>query len=152
MWCHLDGAIVNQPAHGAHSIINRVTNELVRRQKLVDVVFFKDILCGTRTRPCPKYPGQEDKVGLKTAPDIFLFPQRTPSPDDPEPPVHTLDTLRLPGLILDLFGVNASARTNHLWEVHVQVQELPDGRLKSMVQVWHQGKVVDESVSRPWRV
>jgi hypothetical protein len=36
VWCHLDGAIVNQPAHGAHSIINRLTNELVRRHKLVD--------------------------------------------------------------------------------------------------------------------
>jgi hypothetical protein len=54
VWCHLDGAIVNQPAHGAHSIINRLTNELVRRHKLVDVLFFKDLLCGTRTRPCPK--------------------------------------------------------------------------------------------------
>jgi len=25
VWSHLDGAIVNQPAHGAHSIINRLT-------------------------------------------------------------------------------------------------------------------------------
>jgi hypothetical protein len=47
VWCHLDGAIVNQPAHGAHSIINRLTNELVRRHKLVDALFFKDLLCGT---------------------------------------------------------------------------------------------------------
>jgi hypothetical protein len=46
VWCHLDGAIVNQPANGAHSIINRLTNELVRRKKQVDVLFFKDILCG----------------------------------------------------------------------------------------------------------
>jgi hypothetical protein len=72
VWCHLDGAIVNQPAHGAHSIINRLTNELVRRRKQVDVLFFKDLLCGTSTRPCPKYPGHEDKIGLRTAPDIFL--------------------------------------------------------------------------------
>jgi len=64
VWCHLDGAIVNQPAHGAHSILNRLTNELVRRHKSVDALFFKDILCGTRTRPCPKYPGQEDAIGL----------------------------------------------------------------------------------------
>jgi len=28
VWCHLDGAIVNHPAHGAHSIINRLTNEM----------------------------------------------------------------------------------------------------------------------------
>ena len=44
VWCHLDGAIVNQPAHGAHPIVNRLTNELVRRHKLVDVLFFKDLL------------------------------------------------------------------------------------------------------------
>lgn len=33
VWCHLDGAVVNQPAHGAHSIINRLANDLVRRRQ-----------------------------------------------------------------------------------------------------------------------
>jgi hypothetical protein len=151
VWCHLDGAIVNQPAHGAHSIINRLTNELVRRDKLVDVLFIKDLLCGTRTRPCPKYPGQEDKIGLRTAPDVFLFPRRIPSLEDPEPPVHMLDTLRLPGLTLELFGVDAPEQDKHVWEVRVKVIELPNRRLRREVQVWHQGKVVDESKSRSWR-
>jgi hypothetical protein len=151
VWCHLDGAIVNQPAHGAHSIINRLTNELVRRHKLVDVLFFKDLLCGTRTRPCPKYPGHEDRMGLEAAPDVFLFPQRVPSLDDPEPPVHTLDELRLPRLILDLFGVNANTQDKHIWKVHVKIIERPNGMLRRMVQVCHQGKVVDESTSRSWR-
>lgn len=151
IWCHLDGAIVNQPEHGAHSIINRLTNELVRRHKLVDVLFFKDKLCGTRTRPCPKYPSREDKTGLATAPDVFLFPQRIPSLDDPEPPVHSLNTLRLPKLILELFGVRAAGWQKHLWQVHVKVVALPDGKLARIVKVWHQGKMVDESTSRPWR-
>ena len=151
VWSHLDGAIVNQPAHGAHSIINRLTNELVRRRKQVDVLFFKDILCGTRTRPCPKYPGREDKIGLATAPDVFLFPQRVPSIDDPNPPVHTLEGLRLPGLILDLFGVEPASQDGHVWEVRVQIVKRPDGRLARLVQVWHEGEVVDESISRPWR-
>jgi hypothetical protein len=151
VWCHLDGAIVNQPAHGAHSIVNRLTNELVRRRKLVDVLFFKDILCGTRTRPCPKYPGREDTIGFETAPDVFLFPERVPSLDDPEPPVHTLDGLRLPGLILELFGVDAAVQDGHIWEVHVKIVERPNGMLRRMVQVWHQGKIVDESTSRSWR-
>ena len=97
VWCHLDGAIVNAPAHGAHSIINRLTNELVRRHKLVHVLFFKDMLCGTRLRPCPKYPGCEDRIGLEAAPDVFLFPRRVPSLDDPEPPPNTLEDLKLPG-------------------------------------------------------
>lgn len=151
VWCHLDGAIVNQLAHGAHSIVNRLTNELVRRRKLVDVLFFKDLLCGTRTRPCPKYPGREDTVGFETAPDVFLFPQRVPSLDDPEPPVHTLGRLRLPGLILELFGVDAAVQDRHVWEVHVKIVECPNGMLRRMVQVWHQGKIVDESTSRSWR-
>ena len=151
VWCHLDGAIVNQPAHGAHSIINRLTNELVSRRKLVDVLFFKDILCGTRARPCPKYLGREDKMGLRTAPDVFLFPQRIPSLDDPEPPVHTLSTLRLPGLILELFGVQSTERDRHVWEVHVKVIELPNRRLQRVVQVRHQREVVGESTSRSWR-
>jgi hypothetical protein len=151
VWSHLDGAIVNQPAHGVHSIINRLANELVRRHKLVDVLFIKDILCGTRTRPCPKHPGQEDKIGLLTVPDVFLFPQRTPSLDDPEPPVHTLDTLRLPGLILKLFGVDETTRDEHTWEVRVKIVELPERRLGREVEVWHKGKIVDQSRSRAWR-
>ena len=151
VWCHLDGAIVNQPAHGAHSIINRLTNELVRRRKLVDILFFKDVLCGTRTRPCPKYPGLEDEIGLETAPDVFLFPQRVPSLNDPEPPVHTLDELRLPGMILALFGVDVAVQDRHIWEVHVKIVERPNGMLRRVVRVWHQGEVVDESISRSWR-
>jgi hypothetical protein len=150
VWCHLDGAIVNQPAHGAHSIINRLTNELVRRHKLVDVLFFKDLLCGTPTRPCPKYSNSE-KIGLQAAPDVFLFPQRVPSLEDPEPPVHTLDTLRLPRLILELFDVEVAAQCKHIWEVHVQVTEQPSGMLRRIVRVRHQGKIVDESTSRSWR-
>lgn len=151
VWCHLDGAIVNQPAHGAHSIINRLTNELVRRHKLVDVLFFKDLLCGTRTRPCPKYPGREDKIGLETAPDVFLFPKRVPSRNDPEPPVHTLNDLKLPKLILELFGIDTAEQDKHIWQVHVKVVERPNGMLQRIVQVWHQDKIVDESTSRSWR-
>jgi len=62
-----------------------------------------------------------------------------------------LDTLRLPGLTLELFGVDAPEQDKHVWEVRVKVIELPNGRLRREVQVWHQGKVVDESKSRSWR-
>ena len=151
VWCHLDGAIVNQPAHGAHSIINRLTNELVRRKKQVDVLFFKDILCGTSTRPCPKYPGKERKIGLKAAPDVFLFPQRIPSLEDPEPPVHTLETLKLPHLILKLFGVKKKEFERHVWRVRVKVIELEDGRFQRIVEVFYKDKVIDQSTSRAWR-
>jgi hypothetical protein len=151
VWSHLDGAIVNQPAHGAHSVINRLTNEMVRRHKLVDTLFFKDVLCGTRARPCPKYPGKADRIGLHAAPDVFLFPQRVPSHDDPEPPVHTLDTLKLPKMILDLFEVKPAERMRHVWEVHVRVIEISKNRLQRATQIVHQGAVVDESRSRVWQ-
>jgi len=150
LWCHLDGAIVNQPAHGAHSIINRITNELVRRQKQVDVLFLKDLLCGTKIRPCPKYRGRADKIELMAAPDIFLFPQRIPSDKDSNPPVHTLDTLRLPQLVLELFGVKATEMERHIWEVHVGVVKLSGERYQRTVQIMHQGQMIDESTSRAW--
>jgi hypothetical protein len=151
VWCHLDGAVVNQPAHGAHSIVNRLTNELVRRGKRVDALFFKDMLCGTRTRPCPKYPGCEETIGLKSSPDIFLFPQSIPTLDDPEPPIHTLDTLRLPKLVLNLFGIEPSEYSSHLWQVHIKLVELPDSRRRREIKVHHQESIVAESKSRSWQ-
>lgn len=151
VWSHLDGAIVNQPGHGAHSIINRLTNELVRRHKLVDALFFKDILCGTRTRPCPKYTDRMETIGLNAAPDVFLFPQRVPTLEDPMPPIHSLETLKLPGKILDLFDVNPSAREEHLWEVHVGVERVSNDRIQRRVTILHKGEIVDESRSRAWR-
>jgi len=149
VWCHLDGAIINQPAHGAHSIINRLTNEMVSRQKLVDVAFFKDILCGTRTRPCPKYPRKEEKIGFFSAPDVFLFPQSIPTLDNPEPPAHTLSTLKLPGLILDLFDVKPDGRSKHIWEIRVKVVEISSSEFVREVEVWHQNHIIDQSRSRP---
>ncbi len=152
VWCHLDGAIVNAPAHGAHSIVNRVTNELVRRGKVVDALFFRDILCGTRTRPCPKYPGRETTIGPYTAPDIFLLPQRVPSAEDPEPPVHALDDLRLPRMILEMFGVREAEQAVHVWQVHVKLVTPEARKYQRAIEVWHNGEIVDRSVSRSWRV
>jgi hypothetical protein len=62
-----------------------------------------------------------------------------------------LETLKLPRLILDLFGVQAAEADRHVWEVRVKLLTLPDGRFQRAVQVWHQGEQVDESVSRAWR-
>lgn len=90
-------------------------------------------------------------MGLQTAPDVFLFPQVIPTVDNPEPPVHTLDTLKLPKLILDLFGIQSTALLRHVWEVHVKMVNLQDGRLRREVQVWHQGRVISASKSRVWR-
>lgn len=150
VWCHLDGAVVNQPAHGAHSIVHRITNEMVRRDKHVDVLFFKDLLCGTRARPCPKYFEKETTMGLDTAPDIFLFPKEPPTKHVPAPRIHTLKSLRLPPLVLDLFGVPESQRNKHIWEVHVSVVEAGKGRMRRQVRIEHQGQIVDEALSRPW--
>ena len=152
VWSHLDGAVVNQPSHGVHSIVNRITNELVRRGKQVDMLFIKDTLCGTHARPCPKYPDQQRDVGIRAAPDIFLFPMQRPTPDNPIPPTHTLDSLTLPKLILDCFNVPPERYSIHLWEVAVQWVELPRSRARRHVQVRRQGQLVGESKSRAWRI
>ncbi|HEY9285189.1 MAG TPA: hypothetical protein VIP46_17175 [Pyrinomonadaceae bacterium] len=150
VWCHLDGAVVNQPANGVHAIINRINNELLKRRKLVDVLLIKDLLCGTRARPCPKYPGHETETGLNTAPDVFLFPQRAPTLDDPEPPVHTLQSLRLPERILRFFGVSEPEQNRHIWEVRMKFVEIRPGHFRSVFEVLHKGAVVDSGASKIW--
>lgn len=150
VWCHLDGAVVNQPANGAHAIINRLNNELLKRGKLVDVLFIKDLLCGTRARPCPKYSGREMEMGLSTAPDVFLFPQHAPSLEEPEPPIHTLQSLRLPAKILSLFKVQEDELSRHVWEVRMKFVEVSTGRFKSVYEIVHQGEVVDSGASKMW--
>lgn len=146
VWCHLDGAITNQPSHGAHAIIfNRLAGELVKRKKRVDALLIRDALCGSPLRPCPKYKAGIDPA--KIAPDVFLFPQAVPSPKKPRPPVHTLDTLRLPKMILDFFGVREKDYPRHLWEVYVEVfnKKTPRGhRLMRHTVIRHQGTVLAE--------
>ncbi len=149
IWSHLDGAIVNAPAHGAHAVVNRLTHALVRQRKQVDLLLFKDALCGTRARPCPKYAGLRQE-GL-IAPDFFFFPQRAPTPNAPHPPVHTLDTLRFPVRLLTALNVPREEWPRHLWSVDVELLTLPQGRFRRRVQVWHEGKLVDETLSRAWR-
>lgn len=152
IWCHLDGAIVNQPAHGAKAVVGRIVGEMVKRQKHVDTLFFKDVLCGTRARPCPKYPGRESDMGLDTAPDIFLFPQHVPSLDDLEPPVHSLETLSLPLHILDLFGIEPQMRHRHVWQVQIKLVHLPNQLIRSETRILYGGLEIETLQSRPWSV
>lgn len=142
VWCHLDGAIINSPAHGAKAIIGRLTNELVSRRKHVDVLFFRDVLCGTSVRPCPKYPIRPGDKGTRIAPDVFLFPQRIPQESDPEPPVHTLETLKLPRLVLEMFGVPRDQEAAHIWQVHVSFRRASEERVAREVRIVHRGENV----------
>lgn len=153
VWSHLDGSIQHQPSHGARLVVNRITNELSARGKQVDMLFFRDVLCGTRARPCPKYPGQESQIGAGTCPDIFLFPQRVPTTADPHPPVHTLDTLRLPTLFLAHFKIPPSEYDQHIWYVDLKLvprEKDPRQRLQRLITITHQGAMVHEGRGRPF--
>jgi hypothetical protein len=120
MWCHLDGAITNQPSQSVRSIIvNRLANDLVRRGKVVDAILFKDQLCGSPLRRCPKYRGSVGNARI--APDIFLMPRERPTVQLPAPETHSLDSLYLPAMILDLFGVARRNRARHVWSVEVHL-------------------------------
>ena len=148
IWSHLDGAIVNQPAHGAKAIVGRVANALVRYEKQVDAIYFRDALCGTTARPCPKY--RDAPVNISPAPDIFLMPRRIPTVEDPSPPIHTLDTLQFPLLLLRAFDVAENDYKNHIWQVHVSIETLESMRLRRVFRLVHNGEVVSEGRSNPW--
>ncbi len=141
VWSHLDGSLQHHPSKSVKAVINRLTNELSARGKQVDMLFIKDILCGTRARPCPKYPGRETEIGLLTCPDMFLFPQRVPTLDDPEPPVHTLETLKIPKLLLSHYDILAKDYDAHIWYVHLKLVKR-DNRLQRIFEVKHKGQTL----------
>ena len=142
VWCHLDGAIVNQPAHGAYAIINRVASEMVKRQKHVDAVLFKDARCNTSLRPCPKYLTSVPATELGVAPDIFLMPEVIPSRDNPNPPIHDLKTLLLPQRILAAHGVAPEDFDEHIWQVSIRLEADAKNRSVRVTEVSHMGKIV----------
>ncbi len=147
VWCHLDGAVINQPAHGAGAIVfGRLSAEVVLRHKRVDALVIKDLLCGTPARPCPKYVNSS-AMGLDTAPDIFLFPRRIPFLDDPSPPPHDATTLKLPFQILSLFGVPESEYEKHVWNVHIRVFTDNKGKKKRETSVYRMGKLLGKRVA-----
>jgi len=155
VWCHLDGSIQHPPSKGAKAIIGRITNELSARAKQVDMVFFRDVLCGTRARPCPKYGSDSDIISEFTCTDIFLFPQQVPTLDVPEPPVHTLDTLRMPLLILKYFRVDPSDYSKHLWFVNLKLETQKVGGLAKLVRnynIIHQGQIISSGKGKPFSI
>ncbi|MHB8644808.1 MAG: hypothetical protein ACYDAR_03340 [Thermomicrobiales bacterium] len=143
LWCHLDGSIGNSPGAGARSIMSRIAADIVRRGKLVDAALTRDRLCGTSTRPCPKYIGMIPPTLLGVAPDVFLFPRRRPTLDDPEPPVHDETTLSLPFRILDAYGVSKEDRKRHIWNVFIRVYEDHRGKQQHKMTITYLGDVVD---------
>jgi len=147
LWCHLDGSIGHSPGRGAFKVLSRIAADIVTRGKLVDAALTRDSLCGTSTRPCPKYFGTVPPTPLGVAPDVFLFPQRRPTLEEPEPPLHDESTLLLPFRILEVYGVAEADRMNHVWNVHIRVFEDPRGRLQRKMDVVHMGRVIESDVS-----
>jgi hypothetical protein len=149
IWCHLDGAIVNQPSHGAASIIfNRIENEMIKRGKHVDVVVFKDARCHTPLRPCPKYGNNSPPTDLGVAPDIFLMPNVLPTEDNPEPDPHDLNTTRLPAKILTAHGVAPQNFDEHIWQVTITLVKNKEGRTSRETKVYHKGKLLEQRTPR----
>ncbi|MDP2949473.1 MAG: hypothetical protein Q8P22_08035 [Chloroflexota bacterium] len=147
VWCHLDGAIVNQPAHGAASIVfGRLASEMVSGRKQVDALIIKDSFCGTPARPCPKFGGRDD-LGFETPPCIFLFPRRIPAQDDPEPPVHDNTTLKFPFHMLHLFGVPPAEHDRHIYKVAIRVFADQNGRPRRETSVTRLGQLLGRRVA-----
>jgi hypothetical protein len=150
LWCHLDGSIRNQPSQGVRSIIvNRLANNLFKRGKIVDAVLFKDQLCGSPLRKCPKYEGAVGNEQI--APDIFLMPREQPTPQQPSPETHSIESLYLPLMILDSFGVKRKDRKKHVWLVQINLVGVTDksGRqtYKRRTRILHDGILTEESLT-----
>jgi len=80
------------------------------------------------------------------APDIFLFPRHAPTEDNPQPAAHTLQSLRLPIMILDAYEVAPADYLRHVWEVCIatEVRQVKRGAPRRIrrTTILHQGLVV----------
>jgi len=142
VWCHLDGAVVNQPAKNANSIIfGRVSRFIVKDRKQIDVVVIRDRLCGTSARPCPKYP-EGGKSPLGVAPCIFLMPVSPPTEENPEPAVHDISTAIFPGIVLRAFGVTPGAYEKNVYYVSIGLERDDKGVMRKTTTVSHRGDVI----------
>ncbi|MGI8922980.1 MAG: hypothetical protein ACR2HJ_02895 [Fimbriimonadales bacterium] len=121
IWSHLDGSVIHSPARGAQAVIGRVVADIIKAPKQIDALIFRDKLCGTEARPCPKYAGGSHPV-LGPAPDIFLLPSAVPIfGRDLHPPVHTEATCSFPFRLLDFFGVSIENRPIHVHTVDIRL-------------------------------
>ncbi len=105
-------------------IHTRLSAEIITRNQQVDGLVVWDMMCGTTGRPCPKI-ARDEAMPLSIAsyrlppPCLYLFPRTIPSPrNNPEPPVHTLDSLEFFGILAKAFDV-ASTDIN---EVSIQAR------------------------------
>ncbi|MEW6668069.1 MAG: hypothetical protein AB1512_22890 [Thermodesulfobacteriota bacterium] len=150
VWCHLDGAIKNEPSRSVHSIISRLVADTLKRKKHIDALIVRDRLCGSRLRPCPKYGSSADYPQEGPAPDVFLFPAQVPDVlKNPKPSIHNEASCGLPFRILDAFGVRKRDRAKHLWEVHISY-EAETGRgehqVRRRVRIVHKGVALHDSI------
>ncbi len=136
IWGHLDGAIVNQPAHGAASnLFTRLSAEIIANGKTVDAYVVLDRFCGTKIRPCPKMP--KDSVGrLIPPPCVFLLPRGLPTAANPAPRRARLNEVPFINNMLALSGVPESEFSCHVKTVSIEVfkQQITrlDGSYKSV--------------------
>jgi hypothetical protein len=121
IWGHLDGAIVNQPAHGAASnLFTRLSAEIIANGKTVDAYVVLDRFCGTKIRPCPKMP--KDSVGRVIPPPcVFLLPRGIPTAANPSPRRARLNEVSFINNMLALSGVPESQFARHVKTVTIEV-------------------------------
>lgn len=150
VWCHLDGAIKNEPSRSVHSIISRLVADTLKRKKHIDALIIRDRLCGSRLRACPKYHSSADYPVEGPAPDVFLFPAQVPDVlKNPRPSIHNEASCTRPFRILDAFGVRKGDRAKHVWEVHISYEtETGRGeqRVRRRVTILHRGTVLHDSI------
>jgi len=146
IWSHLDGSLTHKPARSAKAVIGRVVADVIKAPKQIDAVIFRDRLCGTSARPCPKYAGDYPPLG--PAPDVFLFPSAIPVfGQDLHPPMHTESTCSFPFRLLDLFGVSVEDRPLHVHTVDIRLYHENDIPMREVI-VSQAGVVQSRSKAR----
>lgn len=144
IWSQCPESLQHDPGEGVWSALaTRIFPKVIFERVVIDCFVFFDGRCGSAMRRCPKNAaygvegdlrvratdtaGQDGRAWLPP-PCVYLLPRSVPEPvENPDPPLHTLDTCQFAGALLRAFNVPVEAAPMLAHWARAGTQNRPDG-------------------------
>ncbi len=144
LWSQCPESLQHQPGDGVWSALaTRIFPKVIFERVVVDCFIFFDGRCGSAIRRCPKNPAYGVEGNLRAAsteilgqdqrpwlppPCLYLLPRSVPEPvENPQPPLHTLETCQFAAALLRAFNVPLEEASANAHWAQVNTQNRADG-------------------------
>ncbi len=145
IWCQNPESLAVQPGKQLWSGLSiRTIPRIIQRNEKVDALVFFDGRCGSEVRRCPKGCGVQGDLREKATsiegqdglpwlppPCIYLLPRQIPHAyNNPEPPLHDLETCQFAKALLTAFNIPAEEQRSpaYIHWAKARLEARPNGR------------------------